>query len=125
MIHNKTKRYFSIAAYLLIGLLLQSTLFECVAQNKTALQPNKKIVKMMVKQKGLLCYWDFSGKTPFVSKGKYKYTLTTGNTPIEIKDEGPISGKSINISKGQYLYINLNGMLYDDFIICFCDRFSE
>ena len=105
MIHNKTKRYFSIAAYLLIGLLLQSTLFECVAQNKTALQPNKKIVKMMVKQKGLLCYWDFSGKTPFVSKGKYKYTLTTGNTPIEIKDEGPISGKSINISKGQYLYI--------------------
>ncbi len=39
MIHNKTKRYFSIAAYLLIGLLLQSTLFECVAQNKTAAQP--------------------------------------------------------------------------------------
>ena len=60
----------------------------------------------ILKDKSLLCCWDFSGSKPFISKGRYEYSLIPGNTPVEVKDEGPLTGRSIDIKEGQYLYIS-------------------
>ena len=54
---------------------------------------------------GLLCYWDFEGENPFLSKGKYAYELQNGNHAVEVVNDGPVLGKSILIKEGQYLFI--------------------
>jgi len=54
---------------------------------------------------GLLCFWDFDSQNPLVSKGKYEYTLQNGHSPVSIEAEGPVSGNSIRIEEGQYLFI--------------------
>ena len=78
----------------------------CCASGKIK-EDNKKInMDNILKDKSLLCCWDFSGSKPFISKGRYEYSLIPGNTPVEVKDEGPLTGRSIDIKEGQYLYIS-------------------
>ena len=53
----------------------------------------------------LICYWDFSGEYPLVSKGPHQYKLQEGNGEVKILHEGPVSGHSAKFEEGQYLYI--------------------
>ncbi len=56
----------------------------------------------------LVCYWDFNAQDPYLSKGNNAYRLTEGNGDMIIHDEGALSGSSVNIKEGQYLYIKRN-----------------
>ncbi|MHA4843569.1 LamG-like jellyroll fold domain-containing protein [Flavitalea antarctica] len=56
----------------------------------------------------LICCWDFDRVNPFVSKGRYPYTLVEGNGRNEITDDGILSGSSVMINETQYLYIPRN-----------------
>jgi hypothetical protein len=53
----------------------------------------------------LICCWDFDRQDPFVSKGRYAYTLLEGNGKNEIVDDGVLSNSSVQINESQYLYI--------------------
>ena len=95
---------FSLFVGTIIGLLCYSSV-KCYSNDMS--KSNKNILNMrhFKEYRGLLCYWDFNGKQPLVSKGKYRYRLREGKTPVSIVDGGPFSGKSISLTEGQYLYI--------------------
>ncbi len=55
----------------------------------------------------LLCFWDFQSGDgdPLVSKGKYAYQLTEMNGPINRAAEGIFGEESLQIERGQWLWI--------------------
>ena len=53
----------------------------------------------------LVCYWDFNAHDPYLSKGNNAYRLTEGNGNIYLFKDGALSGSSVDIKEGQYLYI--------------------
>lgn len=53
----------------------------------------------------LLCLWDFAGKQPLHSKGKYQYLLQEPTGPVAIRNEGVLSGCSLDIREHEYLTI--------------------
>jgi len=55
--------------------------------------------------KNLLSFWDFDIENPLLAKGKFVYRLVNGSSPVDLVNEGPISGHSIDIKEGQYLFI--------------------
>ncbi|RZK40729.1 MAG: LamG domain-containing protein [Pedobacter sp.] len=59
----------------------------------------------IVNRDDLVCYWDFNEIDPYLSKGNQAYRLTAGNGDMVIRNDGPLSGSSVEIKEGQYLYI--------------------
>lgn len=56
----------------------------------------------------LVCYWDFSGKEPLMSKGRNHYLLRNDSIEIEFTEDGPVSGKAIKLDEGDFLYVPRN-----------------
>jgi len=54
----------------------------------------------------LVCCWDFSSESPYVSIEGNEYTLKEGNGPHTILSEGVIGSSAIEINEGQYLFVH-------------------
>jgi hypothetical protein len=59
----------------------------------------------LLKIPNLLCLWDFDGKDPLRSKGKYQYLLEEPTSPIPIVKEGILSKNALDIKEHEYLTI--------------------
>lgn len=81
---------------------LKAALLEFMSRpftNRT--MPHQQLVNMP----NLLCLWDFEGRTPFTSKGKYAYRLKPGQGDVKLIQDGVLSEHAVNLAEGQYLFI--------------------
>ena len=53
--------------------------------------------------KGIVAYWDFGKKNPFVSEGMVNYTLQKANDSVSIVEKDGV--RCLNLIEGGYLYI--------------------
>ncbi len=69
--------------------------------------PKKNYPETILKTPGLVSLWDFSepGGQDRISRGQCSYALREVNGPVVCSPEGPLSGYSAQLKKGQYFRI--------------------
>ncbi|WP_218919487.1 SMP-30/gluconolactonase/LRE family protein [Spirosoma aerolatum] len=83
--------------------IAQSTLLSSLMMNNLTHASSTKSDLLAIPN--LLCLWDFAGKQPLRSKGKYPYLLQEPTGPISMLNEGVLSDRSLDIREHEYLTI--------------------
>jgi len=87
------RRDFITQSTLLSGLMMTNV------PNTLAQKPDLTLIP------NLLCLWDFEGKQPLRSKGKYTYQLQEPTGKIPVVNNGVLSNSSLDIKEHAYLTI--------------------
>lgn len=87
------RRHFITQSTLLSGLMMTNVTHALSTKSELLSVPN------------LLCLWDFAGKQPLRSKGKFQYVLQEPTGPIPVVKEGVLSANSLDIKEHEYLTI--------------------
>lgn len=87
------RRHFITQSTLLSGLMMTNATHALSAKSDLLSIPN------------LLCLWDFAGKQPLRSKGKYTYQLQEPTNKIPVVNDGVLSENSLDIKEHEYLTI--------------------
>ncbi len=89
----------------MFGTLFISITSVCMITNDSVPVNKEPALSYLLGIPGIVSAWDFHNPDALVSKGKYKYRLQEAGGSINVVQEGVLSGSSIVIREGQYLYI--------------------